>query len=96
MPRHGPPGLSAVRGGWVLYEGIEPRAGDGRISRADAARLARVDPDTVSSWIARAELKDVRREGRRVWLNPVEVIETEYRLHGRERARMAKVLGAVA
>lgn len=73
--------------------GITPRPGDGRISRADAAKLARIDVDTVSSWIARGLLKDVRREGKRVWLNPVEVIEVEYSTHARERARMARVLG---
>ena len=76
--------------------GITPRPGDGRISRADAARLARVDDDTISAWISRGRLTDVRREGRRVWLNPVEVIEVEYSTHARERARMARVLGVGA
>lgn len=73
---------------------ILPRPGDGRISRADAARLARVGEDTISSWITRKYLKDVRREGRRVWLSPREVIEVEHYLHRAERARMERVLGA--
>lgn len=73
---------------------ICPRPGDGRISRDDAARLARVGPDTISSWITRGYITDIRREGRRVWLNPREVIETEHRLHEAERKRMALVLGA--
>lgn len=66
---------------------INPRPGDGRISRTDAARLARVGADTISSWITRGYLRDVRKEGRRVWLNPREVIEAEHRLHERERRR---------
>jgi hypothetical protein len=84
--------------GWIPVQdsGITPRPGDGRISRADAAKLAKVDADTVSAWISRGKLTDIRREGRRVWLNPVEVIEVEYSAHARERARMAKVLGVSA
>ena len=78
------------------YGGINPRPGDGRISRADAAKLARVDEDTISAWISRGHLKDVRREGRRVWLNPAEIITTEHDLHEAERKRMARVLGASA
>lgn len=70
---------------------ICPRPGDGRISRGDAARLARVEPDTISSWITRGYVTDVRREGRRVWLNPREVIEAEHRLHERERERMKRI-----
>ena len=77
-------------------DGITPRPGDGRISRADAAKLARVDADTISAWISRGLVADVRREGRRVWLNPVEIIEAEYKAHQRERARMARVLGVSA
>ena len=64
---------------------ISPRPGDGRISRDDAAELAGVDPDTITAWIARGHLKDVRREGRRVWLMPAEVIEAEYRLAPKAR-----------
>jgi hypothetical protein len=64
---------------------ITPRAGDGRISRAQAAELAGVEPDTITAWIAREHLTDIRREGRRVWLNPAEVIEAEHKLA--ERAR---------
>lgn len=74
---------------------IEPRPGDGRISRIDAARLARVDPKTITAWIARGHLEDVRREGRSVWLNPAEVIAAEHRLHKRERRRIERVLGPV-
>jgi hypothetical protein len=66
---------------------IVPRPGDGRISRAQAAVLARVEPDTITAWIARGHLRDVRKEGRRVWLTPREVIEAEHRLHARERQR---------
>jgi hypothetical protein len=73
---------------------IMPRPGDGRISRAEAAALARVEPDTITAWIKRHHLKDVRREGRRVWLNPAEVIEAEHRLHEAERARMRRILSA--
>lgn len=67
--------------------GINPRPGDGRISRAEAALLAGVDDDTISAWISRHKFKDVRREGRRVWLDPREVIEVEHEVHKRERAR---------
>lgn len=73
---------------------IYPRPGDGRISRNDAAVLARVSPKTITRWISLQYLKDVRREGRRVWLNPVEVIEVEHRVHEAERERMKLVLGA--
>lgn len=73
-------------------DGIIPRPGDGRISRRDAARLAHVEEDTISSWITRGYITDVRREGRRVWLNPREIIEAEHRLHERERQRMRKML----
>lgn len=75
---------------------ICPRPGDGRISRGDAATLARVSPKTITRWISEGYLADVRREGRRVWLLPSEVIRTEYRVHEAERKRMARVLGAVA
>ena len=68
-------------------DGITPRVKDGRISRADAARLAGVDDDTISAWISRGRLKDVSREGRRVWLSPAEVIDAEFHVHARERAR---------
>ena len=74
--------------------GIVPRARDGRISRKAAATLARVAEDTISSWISRGHLTDVVREGREIWLNPVEVIETEYRLHEAERKRLQRLLGA--
>jgi hypothetical protein len=72
---------------------ICPRPGDGRISREGAALLARVSPKTITGWIARGCLTDVRREGRRVWLSPAEVIEAEHRLHASERERMRRVLG---
>lgn len=71
---------------------ITPRPGDGRISRRDAARLARVNEDTISQWISRGHLTDVRREGRRVWLKPAEVIDTEHRLHEAERQRLTRIL----
>lgn len=77
-------------------DGVTPRPGDGRISRADAARLAGVEQDTISAWICRGQLKDVRREGRRVWLQPAEVIQVEYDLHAAERKRMERVLGVPA
>lgn len=77
-------------------DGITPRPGDGRISRYDAANLARVSHKTITRWISQGYLKDVRREGRRVWLNPAEVIEVEYRVHTAERERMALVLGRPA
>lgn len=72
---------------------VTPRPGDGRISRRHASILARVDEDTISAWISRGKLRDVRREGRRVWLNPVEVIQVEYEMHHAERKRMQRVLG---
>jgi hypothetical protein len=78
----------------VLVAGISPRPGDGRISRADAAALARVSDKTITRWISLKYLRDVRREGRRVWLQPAEVIEVEYRVHAAERERMARVLSA--
>jgi hypothetical protein len=67
---------------------VTPRR-DGRVSRAQAAALCRVDPDTISQWISRGHLKDVKREGRRVWLEPVELQRVEYKL--RERARRPSV-----
>ena len=73
---------------------ICPRPGDGRISRYDAATLARVSHKTITRWISLGYLEDVRREGRRVWLNPREVIEVEHRVHEAERERMKLVLGA--
>lgn len=73
---------------------VTPRPGDGRISREDAGTLARVSPKTITRWISLGYLKDVRREGRRVWLMPAEVIEVEFRVHAAERERMAKVLSA--
>ena len=73
--------------------GICPRPGDGRVSRSDAAQLAGVDERTISKWITKGKLKDVRYEGRRVWLNPREVIEVEYESHASERARMERLLG---
>lgn len=66
---------------------ITPRPGDGRISRDDAARLAGVLPGTISQWIRREYISDVRYEGRRPWFNPREIIEAEHRLHERERER---------
>jgi predicted site-specific integrase-resolvase len=71
-----------------------PRPGDGRISRYDAATLARVSHKTITRWISLGYLKDVRREGRRVWLNPAEVIQVEHEIHAAERERMKLVLGA--
>jgi predicted site-specific integrase-resolvase len=73
---------------------INPRPGDGRISREEAAALACVKPDTISAWITRGYITDVRREGKRVWLNAREIIEAEHRLHAAERERMGRVLGA--
>lgn len=70
-----------------------PRPGDGRISRAEAATLARVSDKTITRWICEGYLKDVRREGRRVWLQPAEVIQVEHDLHAAERRRMQRVLG---
>ena len=97
MPRqpHWHRGFFAFREGSVP-DPICPRPGDGRISRDDAARLARVKPDTISSWITRGYITDVRREGRRVWLSPAEIIATAHRLHEAERARFEFVLGDVA
>lgn len=73
---------------------ICPRPGDGRISREDAGTLARVSAKTITRWISLGYLSDVRREGRRVWLMPAEVIETEHRVHAAERERMRRVLSA--
>jgi hypothetical protein len=78
----------------VLVPGITPRPGDGRISRLDSAILARVSDKTITRWISLGYFKDIRREGRRVWLQPAEVIQVEYRVHAAERARMERVLGA--
>ena len=76
-------------------DGIEPRPGDGRISRAHAARLARVKPDTISAWITRGHLVNVRREGRSPMLWPAEVIQVSWDLHARERARLALMASLV-
>lgn len=67
---------------------------DGLITRADAALLSGVRPDTVSQWISRgyrlrtgehAFLPVAKREGRTVLLDPVEVQKAEY--HTAKRAR---------
>ena len=75
------------------------RYGDGRIRRDCGARLARVKPDTLSSWVSRGYIKDVRYEGsgkRKIpWYNVKEIIEAEFELHKGERARMARVLGVL-
>jgi hypothetical protein len=76
-----------------VSEEIRPRPGDGRICAGDAAKLANVSRAAISQWIAKGYLTDVRREGRFVWLVPKEVIETEWRVHAAERARMERVLG---
>lgn len=68
---------------------------DGCITRAEAARLCGVDPDTISQWISRgytlrdgsgrARLQVAKRENGRVLLDPVEVAKAEY--HTAVRAR---------
>jgi predicted site-specific integrase-resolvase len=78
----------------VLVVGICPRPGDGRISRDDAGTLVCVSPKTITRWISLGYLQDVRREGRRVWLQPAEVIRVEYERHAAERERMRRVLSA--
>ena len=105
---HLPPGLFSCPGGgelldeerqWegILCEACEPRAahGDGRICRACAARLAQVRPDTMSSWITRGYVTDVRYEGRRPLLMPAEVILMADKLHKRERTRMTFLLSGL-
>lgn len=74
----------------ILCDNCLPRAtyGDGRICRACAARLGQVKPDTLSSWVTRGYLSNVRYEGRRPWYWPAEVISAAFELHGRERARL--------
>ena len=75
----------------VLCEACEPRAtfGDGRICRTCAARLGEVKPDTLSSWVSRDYVKNVRYEGRRPWFWPAEIITVADELHKREKARIA-------
>jgi hypothetical protein len=60
---------------------------DGLITRAEAAALCGVRPDTISQWISRgyqtrdgqqAKLPVAKREGRTVLLEPVEVQKAEY------------------
>lgn len=81
----------------ILCEECEPRAtiGDGRICRACAARLGEVQPDTLSSWVSRKHVTDIRYEGRKPFFRPVEIIEVADKLHKREKARMAFLASGV-
>ncbi len=71
------------------------RYGDGRICRSCAGRLGEVKPDTISAWITRGHLVNVRREGRSPMLWPAEVIQVSWDLHSRERARLALMASLV-
>jgi len=76
------------------------RFGDGRICRDCAARLGGVLPDTVSAWVSRDRRRevprlDVRYEGKRPWFLPAQIIELEWHLHRRERARLALLASLV-
>lgn len=59
---------------------------DGLISRAMAAELCGVKPDTISKWIsygygpkdARRKLLVAKREGREIFLDPVEVAKADH------------------
>ena len=74
------------------FPGIVPRA-DGRISVAQAAEVAKVDEKTIYRWVSEDALKDVKREGRRIWLQPGEVIQVEWDKHGAERKRIERLMG---
>ena len=65
------------------------RFGDGRIGRNCAAKVGEVKPDTISAWISRGHLRNVRYEGRSPMLWPAEVIQVAWDLHARERDRIA-------
>jgi hypothetical protein len=71
------------------------RYGDGRICRACAGKLGEVKPDTVSAWISRGHLANVRYEGRSPMLWPAEVIQVAWDLHERERKRLALMASLV-
>ena len=89
-----------------LCEECAPRAlfGDGRICRNCAARLGGVLPDTISAWVSRDKQRErkgfarrlnVRYEGNRPWFLPAEIIQAEWDLHSRERARLALLASLV-
>lgn len=62
---------------------------DGLITRDMAAQLCGVGPDTISQWIRRGHIGVVRREGRTILLNLVEVAKADHLL--RKRARRAEI-----
>ena len=62
---------------------------DGLITRDMAAQLCGVDPDTISQWIRRRHIGVVRREGRTILLNLVEVAKADHLM--RKRARRPEV-----
>ena len=60
---------------------------EGLVTRAQAAALCGVGPDTISMWVRRGHLKVAKREGRTPLYDPIELAKAEYKT--RERARRA-------
>ena len=66
---------------------------DGLITRGMAAELCGVDPDTISRWISRGygpkgdrrKLPIAKREGRFIYLDPVEVAKADHATKGPAR-----------
>ena len=83
---------------------IAPRP-DGLITRDQAAALAGVLPDTISTWAGRGyqdregnkqKLPVARKEGRTVLYDPVEVAKAEYATRKRARRVVGFLLPAAA
>lgn len=72
---------------------------DGLITRAMAAELCGVNPDTISQWIsrgygpkdARRKLPVAKREGRLILLDPVEVAKADHATKGPARRSVVRV-----
>jgi len=61
-----------------------------RITTADAARLAGVEPDTIHKWHERGHLKPAGRRGRVVLWWSDDVLDVEVATHRRDRSGRAE------
>jgi hypothetical protein len=64
---------------------IEITRTDGLITRSQAAELCGVNPDTISLWVQRGHLCVVRREGRNVYYNLLDVAKADHMLRAGAR-----------
>lgn len=75
--------------------GVCPRPSDGRVCRTCGAKLGGVKPDTLSAWVKRKHVKDVRYDGKHPWYQAGEIITVAWELGRRERARLAFLQGGI-